>query len=94
MTDLAAALIDQLDDQALDRLAELLAPRLAARQPAASGWLDTKGAAEHLSCSVDRVHDLVQLRTLTPCRDGRRLLFRREDLDAYVQGCGGAARTV
>lgn len=86
MSDLAAALIDQLDDQALDRLAELLAPRLAARQPAASGWLDAKGAAEHLSCSVDRIHDLVQLGKLSPARDGRRLLFKVEDLDRYVAG--------
>jgi hypothetical protein len=29
--------------------------------------------------------DLVQLRKIEPCRDGRRLLFRRADLDAYLR---------
>lgn len=86
MTDLAAALLDALDDDALDQLAAKLAPRLSATTaPATSPWLDTKGAAEHISAPVSRIHDLVQLRRLTPCRDGRRLLFRRDDLDRYVE---------
>jgi excisionase family DNA binding protein len=84
---LARALVDSFDDDALDALAELLAPRLAARleTPAStSPWLDAAGAAEYLSTSRDRVYDLVQLRKLEPRRDGRRLLFRRDDLDHYL----------
>ena len=34
-----------------------------------------------------RIYNLLQLEHLEPERDGRRLLFRRSDLDAYV--CGG-----
>jgi hypothetical protein len=48
-------------------------------------WLDTKGAAAHLACSTARIHDLVQTGGLCPRRDGRRLLFRPADLDAYVE---------
>src|ERR1039458_5928744 len=49
---LAQALIEALDEPALDALAELLAPRLAARFSAPAGaspWLDASGAAEDLA---------------------------------------------
>jgi excisionase family DNA binding protein len=65
------------------RAAELLAERDA---PSASPWLDTKGAAAYMACTPARIHDLVQARQLTPARDGRRLVFRRDDLDAYLEG--------
>jgi excisionase family DNA binding protein len=71
-----------LNDDQLDEIAR----RAAALQPAtASPWLDTKGAAEYVACTPDRIHDLVGLRKLTPRRDGRRLLFKRDDLDAYLE---------
>jgi excisionase family DNA binding protein len=84
---LAAALLAELSDRDLDRLAELLAPRLAGRLQAApsSEWLNAEQAAAYLACSRGRVYDLVQLGKLTPRRDGRRVLFRRFDLDAYLE---------
>jgi excisionase family DNA binding protein len=84
---LAQALIEALDEPALDALAELLAPRLAARFSAPAGaspWLDASGAAEYLATTRGRLYDLVQLGKLSPRRDGRRLLFRRDDLDRYL----------
>ncbi len=66
------------------RAAEILAGQVAIAV-ATSPWLDTKGAAEYLSCSPARIHDLVALGKLTPRRDGRRLLFARRDLDAYLE---------
>lgn len=87
MTTLAQALLAELDAATLDELADRLAPRLAVRmaqQTSSPTWLDTKAAAEYLSCSPGRIHDLVQLAKLTPSRDGRRLLFKRADLDAYL----------
>ncbi len=87
---MSARLTIELSDEQLAQLAALVAPLLADRAPApaASAWLDTAGAAAHLACSPGRIHDLVQLGKLTPRRDGRRLLFRRDDLDAYVEGSG------
>jgi excisionase family DNA binding protein len=48
-------------------------------------WLSTEDAARHLACSRDRLYDLVQLGKLKPRRDGRRLLFKLADLDAYLE---------
>jgi excisionase family DNA binding protein len=84
---LADAVLAALDDDALDALAERLAPRLVDRLAQRNGaptWLDAAGAAEYMATSRERVYDLVQLRKLEPRRDGRRLLFRRADLDAYL----------
>lgn len=90
MTDLGRALLDHLDGATLDRLADLLAPRIAdrlAQQDGLPTWLDAAGAAAYLATSRDRMYDLVALHKLEPGRDGRRLLFRRSDLDAYLGGC-------
>jgi excisionase family DNA binding protein len=77
-----------LTDEQVNEIAARAAELLADRQPATSPWLDTKGAADHIAASPGRIHDLVQLGHLTPRRDGRRLLFRRQDLDAYLEGNG------
>jgi excisionase family DNA binding protein len=69
-------------EQIAERAAELLAERQAA---SASPWLSTQGAADYIAAPAGRIHDLVALRKLTPRRDGRRLLFRREELDAYLE---------
>lgn len=89
MSALAKALLADLTETDLDQLAELLAPRLVDRfvkKSAAPTWLNARQAAEHMACPVSRIHDLVQLRLLTPRRDGRRLLFKREELDGYLEG--------
>ena len=64
------------------RAAELVA---AGSSSSASPWLSTEQAAEYLAAKPARVHDLVALGRLTPRRDGRRLLFRRVDLDEYLE---------
>lgn len=85
---LAAALLAELDDRALDQLAELLAPRLADRATsAASPWLDVDEAAAYIRAgSRQRIYDLVHAGALQPDRDGRRLLFHRDVLDLYLTG--------
>jgi excisionase family DNA binding protein len=76
-----------LTAEQFDALAAAVAEHLAASQPQPDdGWLTTAQAADYLGCSPDRLHDLVARRALTHGRDGRRLLFRRADLDAYVEG--------
>jgi excisionase family DNA binding protein len=79
---LTLALPDELIEQVAQRAAALLAERTPS---ASSPWLDTKGAAEYMAASPSRVHDLVQLGRLHPRRDGRRLLFKRDDIDAYIE---------
>jgi excisionase family DNA binding protein len=80
------ALVLAVPAEAVEQIARRAAAILAEHEtPRAVPWLDTKGAAQYLSCGTDRIHDLVALRKLTPRRDGRRLLFRPADLDAYVE---------
>jgi excisionase family DNA binding protein len=55
----------------------------------ASPWLSADEAADYLRCPVSRIRKLTMTNEL-PCeRDGRRVLYRREDLDAFVRS-GGA----
>jgi excisionase family DNA binding protein len=56
---------------------------------APSPWLDAKGAAEYLACSVSRVRTLTMTGDLPAHRDGGRPLYHRDELDAYVRK-GGA----
>jgi excisionase family DNA binding protein len=89
-TPVVAAILEALDDDALDALADLLAPRIADRLPrqADDCWLDSQSAAEYLSVPRSRIHDLVGLRRLPVHRDGRKLIFRKSDLDRYLAVSG------
>jgi excisionase family DNA binding protein len=76
----------ELTEDQLDAVADRVAALLADRQPPqqSGGWLNAAEAAAHLACSRERLYDLVQLGKLARTRDGRRLLFRRSDLDQYL----------
>jgi excisionase family DNA binding protein len=91
MSELAGALVDALDERALDRLAVVLAPRLVEVAAAAAGdasWLNVRGASERLACSRSRIYALVNARQIPFHKDGSRLLFRPEELDAWVRAGG------
>jgi excisionase family DNA binding protein len=78
------AFLAELDDHALAELASRLKPYLTSNEGANDGWMNSDQAATHLACSRGRLYDLVQLGKLDPHRDGRRLVFRRSDLDQYL----------
>ena len=85
----------ELDDRVLDVLADRLAERLAvqASPPAsatATPWLSAQAAADYIGCSLSRVRKLTMLGDLPTHRDGARVLYRRDDLDAYIRS-GGAS---
>ena len=90
MRALAAALLEALDNEALDELVARLAPRVAALNRTtdveSESWFNVVRPADYLACPRGRIYDLVQLGKLEPRRDGRRLLFRRDDLDRYLEG--------
>jgi excisionase family DNA binding protein len=74
-----------VSSKTVDRLAERLAEELATRLPASPApYLNVDQAAEYLACHKRRIYDLVERRAFSSFRDGRRLLLRRSDLDAYV----------
>lgn len=73
----------------LQQIAHAVADELEARgtgRPAAtpSPFLDVDEAAAYLRAGRQRIYDLTHAGSLDACRDGRRLLFRREQLDAYL----------
>jgi excisionase family DNA binding protein len=66
-----------VDERVNERLEEL--------QTTASPWLSVKQAAEHMTCSSQRVYDLLSDGRIPKYKDGRRVLLRREHLDAYLE---------
>jgi excisionase family DNA binding protein len=85
----------ELDDRVLDTLADRLADKLVARlaplgTPAATPWMSAQAAADYIGCSLSRVRKLTMLGDLPTHRDGGRVLYRRDDLDAYIRS-GGAS---
>ena len=72
-----------LDPRDLERLAELVAERLE-RKP--EPWIGVRDAAEHLGCRPQRIYNLVHARAIPHRKDGSRVLFRRSELDAWLDG--------
>ncbi len=80
---LSLAVPAELVDLVAQRAAELVIAQLAA---ADDPWLDVEGAARHLACKPRRIYDLVSQRRIPAHKDGsRRLLFRRSELDSYLE---------
>jgi hypothetical protein len=91
-SELGLALVEALDDSALERLAERLEPVLAARaeraepaEPNSDRWLDARQAAAHLGLSVTALHKLTAARLIPFEQEcaGCRLWFRRSELDRW-----------
>jgi excisionase family DNA binding protein len=79
-------------DELLDAIAERVASRIGARERAAginTPWLTQEQAAAYLGCSASRIKTLTVADAIPHHRDGRRPLYHRDELDAYVRG-GGA----
>jgi len=76
-------ILEELDEDALERLATRLRPHLRGER---DGWLDAKQAAEYAGTTVPAVHTAVSRGTLTPSsqsKPGGRLYFTREALDEW-----------
>ncbi|TMB86939.1 MAG: helix-turn-helix domain-containing protein [Chloroflexi bacterium] len=94
MSDLALALLDQLDESALALLAERLAPHLERTLEArgsSDDWLDAHAAADYLGITRTALHKLTAARAISFEQEGPgcKLWFRRSSLDAWRQA-GGA----
>jgi hypothetical protein len=68
------------------QLAAALATRLgtAASDQRDDEWLDVVAAARHLCCLPSRIYDLKAAGRLRYAKEGTRLLFRRDWLDAAL----------
>ncbi len=75
--------------EALEQIAQRAVELLREQIPAspASPYLTVSEAADYLRCtSRQRIYDLVHQGALVPRRDGKRLLFHRDTLDAHLAG--------
>ena len=72
----------ELLEQIAARAAEVVEDR---SREAVESWIGVDGAADYLACARQRIYDLVSQGRLECRRDGRRLLFRRSWLDAYLE---------
>jgi excisionase family DNA binding protein len=71
-----------------ERAADLVAERIdAAVEP--EGWVGVDVAAKDLACPKSRVYALASAGCIPHAKDGSRLLFKRSQLDTWVQAGGG-----
>src|SRR3954447_24223393 len=83
----AAGITLEVPAQLIAALAQQVAEQLGVSPLGdTSPWLTVDEAAEYLRCSKQAVYDRVHQNALQPGRDGRRLLFHRDTLDAYLRG--------
>ncbi|MGO9976815.1 MAG: helix-turn-helix domain-containing protein [Solirubrobacteraceae bacterium] len=54
-----------------------------------SPWMTAPEAAVYLRCPLSRIRKLTMTGELPHERDGRRVLYHRDQLDAFIRG-GGA----
>jgi excisionase family DNA binding protein len=87
VTPLALQLSPEFPQAIAAALADELERRGVLGAQAISPWLDVDETVDYIRASGrQRVYDLVNEGKLTPARDGRRLLFNRSALDAYLTG--------
>jgi excisionase family DNA binding protein len=77
----------ELPDDVLSELVDRVADRVLERLDREHGspWLTRKQAASYLGLPVSR---LEKDRRIPVHRDGRRILYHRDELDAYFRGLG------
>ena len=81
-----------LPDDVLDTVAERAAALVLAQlraDAAPDAYLSVDEAAAVLRAQPQRIYDLISARRLRRVKDGRRVLIRRADLDAYLDGGNG-----
>jgi excisionase family DNA binding protein len=79
------------EDRVLDELARRVASLLDHREPSRERFIGVDDAADLLNCGKARIYSLVGADRMPHHRDGSRLLFRRSELEQWVQD-GGATR--
>jgi hypothetical protein len=90
MSTLGDALLRELDDAALDELADRVAQRLSRQSARADGWLrGAKKIAAYIDAPESRVYALTSAGRIPIERDGSNLVARRADLDAWIRSGGG-----
>lgn len=86
---LEIALPAEVLDQLAERAAAIVIEQLQEQAAAPSPWMDVAAAAEYIAAPVSRIYALVSADRIPHHRDGSRLLFHRDELDAWIRDGGG-----
>lgn len=74
----------------LEAIARRAAELVAEAVPSApEAWVGVLEAAEYLACPRSRIYALASAGRIPHCKDGSRLLFRRSELDRWLDAGGG-----
>jgi excisionase family DNA binding protein len=74
-----------LDDASVEALAEAVARRLEPRLAGTSSpWLTAEQAATYIGAPLSRIRQLTMGNQLPVHRDGRRVLYHRDELDRWL----------
>lgn len=79
------AALDALAPTIADRLADLVLERIGGAHSAVSPWMSVAEAADYMRCKPKRLYDLASQSRVPAHKDGSRLLFHRDELDAYLR---------
>lgn len=74
-----------LTSEQLDQLADRVVARIGTRGEGTPALLDADEAAKYLRCGTQRLYNLKSEGRIKYVKDGSRLLFRRADLDDYLE---------
>jgi hypothetical protein len=84
------AFVESLDEDALERLAERLAPRIRGHMLASTDdcWMNSREAASYLGLTVTALHKLSAARAIPFEQEGPgcKLWFQRSELDRWCHG--------
>jgi len=85
-----SSILETLLDHISDRLAAVIAQRIATTDDRPDEWFDSRHAAEYLGVHRDTLRKLAAERAIPSEQDGPgcKLYFRRSDLDAWRRGGG------
>jgi excisionase family DNA binding protein len=74
-----------LDDDGVERLAAAIARRLQGRLGAGgTPWLNADEAAAYIGAPISRIRQLTMGGEIPVHRDGRRVLYHRDELDRWL----------
>jgi excisionase family DNA binding protein len=80
----------ELGDEAIDAIASRVVEILEDTEARAESYIGVAEAAEYLACPRSRIYALVSARRIPFHKDGSRLLFRRSELEEWVESGGGS----
>jgi len=72
-----------------EAVARRVAELLAAQAQTGSPWLNAEEAAAYLRAPLSRIRKLTMTGDLPHAKDGRRVLYHRDELDSFLRS-GGA----